>query len=173
MRALRWLPWVPLLGTVIMPVSGSVVYALTGVTAGFFDVPVSFVYTAPTFITQRTLIPPDAFRLCGNANCHDAVFTPRFNFGQGPSSILDAIDLQVSINGGGFEGGLFVFDPGAFANYGTYTSRVFSFSPFTVAGPATLTVADSAVPEPGTLGAGCLALLFGVCRMLHERRIGL
>src|SRR3954462_13404830 len=106
MRALRWLPWGSLLVSVIMPASGSVLYTLTGVTAGFFHVPVSFAYTAPTFITQQTPIPPDAFLLCANANCHDAVFTPHLNFGQGPGSILDAIGVQISINGGGFEGGL-------------------------------------------------------------------
>ncbi|MFL6452139.1 MAG: hypothetical protein ACJ746_31410 [Bryobacteraceae bacterium] len=171
MRALRLLPWGSLLASVIMPASGSVVYTLTGVTAGFFDVPVSFAYTTPTFVTQRTPIPPDAFLLCANANCHDAVFTPHVNFGQGPGSILDAIDVQVSINGGGFEGGLFVFDPGAFANYGTYTSKALSFSPFTVAGRATLTVADSAVPEPGTGAAGLLALVVGFGRILHRRKI--
>src|SRR3954447_25080927 len=172
MRALRWLPWGSLLVSVIIPASGSVLYTLTGVTAGFFHVPVSFAYTAPTFITQRTPIPPDAFLLCANANCHDAVFTPHLNFGQGPGSILDAIAVQVSINGGGFEGGLFVFDPGAFANYGTYSSKVFSFSPFTVAGPATLTVADSAVPEPGTGAAGFLALAVGLWRILHRPHVG-
>jgi hypothetical protein len=84
---------------------------------------------------------------------------------------LDAINVQVSPDSGGFEGGLFVFDPGAFANYGTYTSKALSFSPFTVAGRATLTVADSAVPEPGTGVAGFLALVGGFCRILHRRRI--
>ena len=171
MRALRWLPWGSLLVSVIMPASGSVVYTLTGVTAGFFHVPVSFAYTAPTFITQQTPISPDAFLLCANANCHDAVFTPHLNFGQGPGSILDAIGVQISIDGGGFEGGLFVFDPGAFAKFGTYTSNVFSVSPFTVAGPATLTVADSAVPEPGTGAAGLLALVVGLCCLLQRRRM--
>ena len=117
MRALRWLSWVSLLGSAITPVSGAVVYSLTGVTAGFFHVPADLVYSAPAFITQRTPLP-DASLLCANADCHDAVFTPFFNFGQGTGSILDAIDVQVTINGGGFEGGLFVFDPGAFANYG-------------------------------------------------------
>ena len=171
MRALYWLPWGSLLASVIMPASGSVVYTLTGVTAGFFDVPVSFAYTAPAFVTQRTPIPPDAFLLCANANCHDLVFTPGVNFGQGPGSILDAIDVQVSPDIGGFEGGLFVFDPGAFTNYGTYTGRALSFSPFTVGGRATLTVADSAVPEPGTGVAGVLTFVVGFCRILHRRRI--
>lgn len=166
MRAFRWLSWVFLLACVITPASGSVVYTLTGVTAGFFDVPVDLVYSAPTFITQRTPIP-DASLLCANADCHDAVLTPFVNFGQGTGSILDAIDVQVTVNSGGFEGGLFVFDPGAFAKYGTYASRVFSFSPFTVAGTATLTVVDSAVPEPGTAVAGFIALMVGFSRLLR------
>lgn len=170
MRALRWLPWVSLLGWVITPASGSVIYTLTGVTAGFFHVPVDLVYSAPTFITQRTPIP-DASLLCATADCHDAVFTPSFDFGLGTGSILDAIDVQVTLNAGGFEGGLFVFDPGAFANYGTYASRGFSFSPFTVAGTATLTLADSAVPEPGTGAAGFVALVVGVSRVWPRRRI--
>src|SRR4051812_8498050 len=53
MRALRWLPWGSLLVSVIMPASGSVLYTLTGVTAGFFHVPV-FVCVYGTYFYHST-----------------------------------------------------------------------------------------------------------------------
>jgi hypothetical protein len=98
------------------------------------------------------------------------VFNPQVNFGQGPGSILDAIEVQVTIDERTDEGGLFVFAPGAFAAYGTYTTKYISLSPFTVAGSGTLTIAEasSALPEPGT---GATALLaFAICLLGWRRR---
>jgi hypothetical protein len=171
MRAFLLPSVISLLASSILPASGSVIYTFNGVTAGFFEVPVSLVYTAPDFITRSTPIPESAFSSCA---CHNAAFIPGENFGQGPGSILDALSVLVSTNGEE-EGGLFVFATGTFATYGTYTSRYISLSPFTVAGPGTLMVADasSGVPEPGT-GAAVL-LAFAVCLLswLHRARINL
>src|SRR4051794_30575370 len=95
MRAFSLLSVLSLLASSLLPASGSVIYTFSGVTAGFFAVPVSFVYTAPDFITQYTPIPDSAFPSCA---CHHATFSPQTNFGQGPGSILDAIDVLVSID---------------------------------------------------------------------------